>query len=94
VGWGGLGGPPPSTATPSSTRGQVLASDPVTIGVEVVGITGFEVFLRFLLGGEISAVVVDGQGGSSREQRSRGGHTEDQHEERTEPADCATLSEH
>jgi hypothetical protein len=62
-----------TAATSSSARGKVLTGNPVVVAVEPVGIARQQVFLRFLLGGEVGAVIVDGRSRTGREQRESGG---------------------
>ena len=88
-------GPAPTSATSSpATRGKILAGNPIVVAVEAVGIARFEVFLGFLLGCEIGAVVVNSAGRRSGEKGKGGGHEERWPEERKEAIDCATLSQH
>src|SRR4029077_4246461 len=52
---------------------QVLACDPVAVGVEVVGVTWEEVFLSFSLVREVCAVVIERLGrGRARDRAERG----------------------
>lgn len=46
------------TGTVGARAGQVLTGDAVSVGVEVVGVAGQEVFLSFGLIGEVGAVIV------------------------------------
>ena len=87
-------GPVPTSASSPATRGEVLAGDPIVVAVEAVGIARFEVFLGFLLGYEIGAVIVNSAGRRSGEKEKRGSHEERWPEEIKEAIDCATLSEH
>lgn len=73
---------------------EVLARDPVAVAVETVGIAGFEVFLGFLLGREIGAVVIGGDGRGRGEEEEGCPEGDGEREERAETDDCASLVEH
>jgi hypothetical protein len=63
-----------ASPTPSTAAGwKILAGDPVVVAVEAVGVPRFQVFLRFLLGRKISAVVVGGDSRSRSKEKVGGG---------------------
>jgi hypothetical protein len=71
--------------------GKVLAGDPVVVPVEVVGVAGQQIFLRFGLVGEVGAVVVEGL---RRWRRGEQGDRADaQGDEEEETLDRGSLSQ-
>jgi hypothetical protein len=88
----GLRGSAAASPTTVAPRRKVLAGNPVVVGVEAIGIARFQVFLRFLLGRKVSAVVVAGDGRPCGEKKEGGGN--EQREEGAETSDCARLTQH